>query len=90
MIYGGTEPAELELGDINGDNNINANDAAQVLVVAAQIGAGYSDILTDAQKKAADINGDGKINAEDAAIILQYAAAVGAGYSDIKLTDFIK
>ena len=90
MIYGGTEPAELELGDINGDNNINAEDAAQVLVAAAQIGAGYSDILTDAQKKAADINGDGKINAEDAAIILQYAAAVGAGYSDIKLTDFIK
>ncbi|MDE5565144.1 MAG: leucine-rich repeat protein [Oscillospiraceae bacterium] len=80
---------DLLLGDVNGDDAINASDAAVVLITAAQIGAGDAVDLTDKQKSAADVNKDSKINASDAAVILMYAAAVGAGDKDVKIEDFI-
>ncbi len=67
------------LGDFNDDGVINAGDAADVLIFAAELGAGGQDDLTDAQFYAADTDSDGQINASDAANILEYAAYVGAG-----------
>lgn len=66
-------------GDVNGDNLVNAKDAAGVLVEAAQVGAGLSTGFTKAQAAAADFNSDGAVNAKDAALILTRAAAIGAG-----------
>ena len=77
------------LGDVTGDNLVNASDAAQILIAAAEIGAGNAPTLSDAQQKMADVDGNGTINALDAAIVLQYAAAVGAGDKDAKIEDFI-
>ncbi len=71
----------LGLGDVNGDETVNASDAATVLIAAAKIGAGGDSGLTDAQKTAANVNGDEAINASDAALILVYAAKIGAGES---------
>jgi len=56
----------IELGDVNGDEKINARDAKLVL----QYFNGKVE-LTDEQKAKADVNGDGKINARDAKLILQ-------------------
>ena len=83
------ELSETSLGDLNGDNTVNASDAAQVLIAAAAIGAGQDPGLTESQMSVADVNGDKTINASDAAVILIYAAAIGAG-QDVKLTDFVK
>ncbi len=56
----------IELGDVNGDEKINARDAKLVL----QYFNGNVE-LTAEQKAKADVNGDGKINARDAKLILQ-------------------
>ncbi len=73
-------------GDANLDGTVDANDAAVILVYAAEVGAGNDAVLhsDDAQTEAlakflADVNGDGKYDATDAANILVYAAAIGAG-----------
>lgn len=87
-----TEPehpdAKAELGDLNGDDIINASDAAMILIAAAAIGAGQDPGLTEEQGSIADVNGDDTINASDAVIVLIYGAAIGAG-QDVKLTDYI-
>lgn len=64
----------LNNGDTNGDQIINASDAAEVLIAAAMTGAGRS-IDTDTSW---DVNLDGTVNASDAACILIYAAQAGA------------
>ena len=65
-------------GDLNSDGTTNASDAANVLIAAANMGAGKDSGLTDAQFLAADFNFDGIVNASDAALILQQAAENGA------------
>ena len=57
------------LGDLNGDDKINAVDARWVLQAAS--GARVFDAT---QTAAADVNGDGKVNAVDARWILQIAS----------------
>lgn len=66
-------------GNLNGDEAVNASDAASVLIAAAAVGAGSDSGLLPVQKASADLNGDGAFNASDAAVILQYAAYVGSG-----------
>ena len=77
------------LGDLDGDGTAGANDAADLLIAAAVIGAGGASPLTEEQAAAADVNGDGKTNATDSAIILIYAAARGAGELDRDITEYI-
>ncbi|MBR3869283.1 MAG: InlB B-repeat-containing protein [Clostridia bacterium] len=60
---------EYTLGDVNGDNKVNAADARIVLRVSAQLENLEGDYLL-----AADINKDGKINASDARKILRVSA----------------
>lgn len=74
-----SEAGLQKTGDVLGDSEVNAKDAAAVLVHSAEIGAGNSGNLTDEQKKLADVNQDNKIDAKDAAQILVYAANKGAG-----------
>ena len=83
-----TEP-EVPIGDLDGNDAINATDAAMVLSAAAASGAGGDSGLTEEQIKAADLNADGEFDAKDAAIILQYAAYAGAGGKDT-IQDFVK
>ena len=72
-------------GDANGDSIINAEDAAAVLIYAADKGAGAAPVLSDdpdlneALIAQADVNEDASVDASDAAAILLYAAAAGAG-----------
>lgn len=70
-----------KLGDVDEDGNVNAVDAANILVAAATVGAGGDITWTDTQKKNADVDGNGSFNSTDAAYILMYAAEVGAGYT---------
>lgn len=60
---------DVTVGDVNGDNAINAIDARCIL----QVSSGIRE-LDDIQKSAADVNGDNKINAIDARWILQAAS----------------
>lgn len=86
---GTSSGTERELGDINGDGEINAEDAALLLAESARTGAGEAGLFNDKQNTAADINGDGEINAADAAAILAYAAAIGSGEGNVSIKDFI-
>jgi len=61
----------LELGDVNGDGKITAEDASLVLQhVVGKI------ILTQEQQARADVTGDGSISAFDAAEILRYSVGI--------------
>ncbi|MBQ2265271.1 MAG: hypothetical protein II341_07705, partial [Oscillospiraceae bacterium] len=71
-------------GDPNSDGTVNAADAAEMLVSAAQIGTGVDVAVTSA----ADVNADGLLNAEDAAAVLSYAAAKGTG-ADVSWVDIL-
>ena len=67
-------------GNVNLDDAVNANDALEVLIYAAKLGAGIPDTSKDAAwRDRADCNRDGVINSEDATWILQYAAVRGVG-----------
>ena len=62
-----TEPKEIKLGDINGDNAIDSKDAVLVL-------KSYADALANNKtyyEKAADVNNDGKVDSKDAVEILK-------------------
>ncbi len=69
---------DVVLGDVNGDGKIDAGDASQVLVYAAEVGSGGdASGYTDDFLTAANFNGDDTIDASDASAILAYAAAEG-------------
>lgn len=80
----------LLLGDLNGDDTVNASDAAMLLIAAAEIGAGNESGLTEAQEIAADVDSSRKINASDAANILIYAAETGAGSFSGALAEYMR
>ncbi len=77
------------LGNVNGDEEVNAKDAAAVLVEAASLGAGNGSTFTEEQTKFADVNGDDTVNAKDGAEILVYAASHGAGDFSGTMEEFI-
>ena len=81
--------SKAELGNLTQDEEVDASDAAMILVAAAKQGSGQDSGLTEAQRTAADVNHDGKIDASDAAYILQYAAAAGAGVFSGKLSEYM-
>ncbi|MDE6657951.1 MAG: leucine-rich repeat protein [Oscillospiraceae bacterium] len=74
-----TDTIEILLGDVNDDKKINAEDASNILIAAALIGAGNDSGLTSEQIKSADVNHDDSVNASDASLVLAYAAYIGAG-----------
>jgi hypothetical protein len=67
------------IGDVNSDGVVNALDAAEVLVYAAQAGSGVSKTTSYGFIWAGDFNADGETNSVDAAQILTYAAESGSG-----------
>jgi hypothetical protein len=69
---GGTTPT---LGDLNGDDKINVQDAT----IALRIAVGLTT-PTDDQKAAGDVNQDGKWNVQDATLILQVAVGLKTGF----------
>ncbi len=73
-----TAPA-VSLGDVNADGYVDANDAAMILLAAANTGSGNESGLTAEQTACADVNGDGNVDAIDASYVLQYAAYKGTG-----------
>ena len=88
-VISDTSESKAELGDLTQDEEVDASDAAMILVAAAKQGSGQDSGLTEAQRTAADVNHDGKIDASDAAYILQYAAAAGAGVFSGKLSEYM-
>ncbi len=73
------EPSENKLGDVNGDNMVDAVDASFILQEYALLSTGGSGSFTDIQKSVADINSDGMTDAVDASLVLQYYAYVSTG-----------
>ena len=67
-------------GDTDGDGKITVNDAYNLLLAYAKIGAGY-DISVD--MSIYDVDGTGKIDMEDSWITLMYIAKEGAGYKNL-------
>ncbi len=66
-------------GDFDGNAALDSNDAAAMLLYAAQQGVQADTELTAAQKAYGDLNCDDLVDASDAAFVLVYAAEVGAG-----------
>ena len=71
-------PAAAALGDTDASGAVNASDAAQVLIAAAEYGA-QGTAPDETALALYDVNGDGLVNASDAQVILAYAAYTGAG-----------
>lgn len=66
----GAQPA-LEMGDVNGDGDINSTDARLIL----QYTVGYEE-LTAEQLARADVKPDGSVNSSDARAVLQYTVGL--------------
>ena len=85
-----------ELGDVNADGSINAEDSSLVLIYTSALGANgfaYFQHDVDSEEEAAiydlaEITGDNIVDASDASAILQYAAAHGAG-ADVSWDDIV-
>ena len=72
--------AAFDLGDFDGNDSIDVDDAVSVLTFYAKAAAGVSvDDLSDEQFNAADIDTDGSISVQDAVYILTYYAQTSAG-----------
>ncbi|MDE6707334.1 MAG: hypothetical protein K2K06_04765 [Oscillospiraceae bacterium] len=69
----------ITLGDVNGDSNIDALDATDILIHSASVGAGNGGTLLGEALTSSDVNGDGIVDAVDATEILIYSAEIGAG-----------
>jgi len=88
-LYIASNLPDVNLGDLNDDGKIDANDATLVLVNYSLLSTGEKIQLTESQQKAADVNGDGKIDASDATMILQYYSYLSTGGKD-SFADFLK
>lgn len=70
----------FDLGDFDGNDSIDVDDAVSVLTFYAKKAAGIAvDDLSDEQFNAADIDTDGSITVQDAVYILTYYAQTSAG-----------
>ncbi len=76
-------------GDADGNEQVDATDAARILIDAAAVGSGSTTGLTDMQFMAADIDANVIVDASDAAAVLCYAAAVGTGQEFVNIKDFV-
>ncbi|MDE6519759.1 MAG: leucine-rich repeat protein [Ruminococcus sp.] len=61
-----------KVGNVNGDDIIDANDASVILSTYVLFSTGEISVLSDEQCKTADVNGDGLVDANDASAILGY------------------
>ena len=68
------KPVRYMLGDVDGNGEINAVDASQILKHYALISTSKKGIFNKLQELAADINGDGQINPVDVSPVLAYYA----------------
>jgi len=66
-----TPPPSILYGDVNGDGEISAYDAA----LTAQYSVGLITLTPD-QIRAADVSGNGEVSAYDAALIAQYSVGL--------------
>ena len=64
---------------MNHDSKVDAQDAALVLIRAADYGASADGSMSEVDALYGDVNEDNNVNASDAANILGYSALVGAG-----------
>lgn len=71
----------FDLGDFDGNDSIDVDDAVSVLTFYAKAAAGVASIedISDEQFNAADIDTDGSITVQDAVYILTYYAQTSAG-----------
>ena len=70
----------FDLGDFDGNDSIDVDDAVSVLTFYAKKAAGVAvEDLSDEQLYAADIDTDGSITVQDAVYILTYYAQTSAG-----------
>lgn len=61
-----------KVGNVNGDDIIDANDASVILGTYALLSTGEISVLSDEQLNTADVNDDGTVDANDASVILGY------------------
>ena len=76
-ITAATGKSVQRLGYINEDADVNASDAADILLESVRIGTNSEHHLKGTKLAAADVNFDGAVNAIDANLILIYAAVRG-------------
>ena len=77
--HASAEAKTLTLGDVNGDDLVNAVDASEVLSEYARTSTGGSPLFSDDQRLCADVDKSGAVNAVDASHILSYYAYRSTG-----------
>ena len=67
------------LGDIDGDDSINAVDASIILSDYSRVSTCGTSAFTVSQNSCADVNKDDRVNAVDASCVLSYYAYISCG-----------
>ena len=83
-----TTPVIPDLGDINGDEKVDAKDASEILVYYSKMSTGSGATITEKQLKAGNINGDALIDAKDASLILSYYSYIST-HEAVSVYDFV-
>lgn len=70
--YGEAAEADVLLGDVNNDTEVDAGDAVAILEYVV----GITEVLDSRQQKAGDVNHDTEVDAGDAVTILEYVVGI--------------
>ncbi|MCI8372951.1 MAG: hypothetical protein HFI75_11270 [Lachnospiraceae bacterium] len=79
----GASTGKPVIGNVNGDNFVNAKDAVQILRYAAKLSSTLDDMTEEERMLRGNVNGDKFVNAKDAVQILRYAAKLSSTLDDI-------
>ena len=71
------------IGNVNGDNFVNAKDAVQILRYAAKLSSTLDDMSEDERMLRGNVNNDRFVNAKDAVQILRYAAKLSSDLDQV-------
>ena len=72
------ESADVLLGDVNGDSEVDANDLTALSRHVAKI----EEITDEALLKAADVNSDSGVDANDLTLLSRYVAHIISSFSE--------
>ena len=83
------EEEDTRLGDVNGDELVDASDASEILVEYANTSTGGEAAFTGDVFRTADVNFDGFVDSNDASGVLRYYAYVQTG-GELDASGFFK
>lgn len=79
----------ISLGDLNGNNLVDVDDASIILEIYAKRAAGLTVQLSEQEFQCADCNHNNEIDVDDASLVLDYYAKNAAGLLSCNFSEYV-